>query len=477
MPKLTIDGKLIEVEDGTTILEAAKRLGIKIPHYCYHPALTIAGNCRMCVVEVEGQSKPVISCREAVKEGMVVHTKSPMAIEMRRSVLEFQLINHPVDCPVCDQSGECWLQDYYFEHSRQSSRLIEEKVHKPKAVRIGPNVMLDAERCVECTRCIRFCDEITKTHEMTMEDRSDHSTISIYPRRQLDNPYSLCTVDLCPVGALTSADFRFKKRVWFLTSTPSICNWCSTGCNIFIDSHDGIVYRYRPRENSDVNGAWLCDAGKLSYKQIHADNRVFYPLITIDDEFRRVSWDEAILKLQESMKETKPEEIVGILSARATVEENEAFALFLREKIETTNLCWSGLDSDSGFGDQLIRDADRNPNVRGVTAITEKRFDQTPNAKGYFILDGVTDEELMKIVSSKPDWIVLIASHYDEKRRYPTVILPKATFAEQSGTFVNRKGMKQRFEKAIEPKGESLLGTEIAERLNYSLSPGGRGPG
>jgi NADH-quinone oxidoreductase subunit G len=439
---------------------------------------------------------------------------------MRRSVLEFQLINHPVDCPVCDQSGECWLQDYYFEYSRQPSRLMEEKVHKPKAVRIGPNVMLDAERCVECTRCIRFCDEITKTHEMTMEDRSDHSTIAIYPRCQLGNPYSLCTVDLCPVGALTSADFRFKKRVWFLTSTSSICNWCSTGCNIFIDSHDGIVYRYRPRENSDVNGPWLCDAGRLSYKQIHADNRVIYPLIIVDDEFKRVSWDEAILKIQEIIEETKPEEIAGVLSARATVEENEAFASFLREKIKTTKLYWSGLDSDFAFGDQLIRDADRNPNVRGVTKITENRLDKMPAAKGFFILDGVTEDELLRIISSRPHWIVLIASHlplplckpvpseveggesegvdrYSEQslpslalpppqciggQAYKgkglfCIILPKATFAEQSGTFVNRKGMRQRFEKAIEPRGESLPGAEIAKRLNYSLSPGGRGPG
>jgi len=465
MPKVTIDVKIVEVEEGTTILEAAKRLGIIIPHFCYHPALTIAGNCRMCSVEVEGQAKPVISCREPVKDGMVVKTNSPMAVSVRKSVLEFILINHPIDCPVCDQSGECKLQDYYFEHSLEPSRLGDEKVHKMKAVQIGPNVMLDAERCVECTRCVRFCQEITKTNELTIKERSDHSEISIYNDRELKNPYSLCAVDLCPVGALTSSDFRFKKRVWFLTSTPSVCNHCATACNIFIDHNDGIVYRYRPRKNSDVNGPWMCDEGRLSYNRINAPDRALFPLALKDGDLARVSWDEALLKVSDLMGSVNSDEIAVILSARATLEESEAFAQFFRDKVKTPNIYWSGLDSDPKFADKILRDADRNPNVKGVASITDKRLDEKPAARVYIILDGVTDIELMQIVSSRPKAIVLVASHYDSHQHYPEIVLPKATFAEQPGTFINRGGMKQGFKKAIEPLGESLSGVDIASRL------------
>ncbi len=465
MPKVTIDGKIAEVEEGTTILEAAKRIGIKIPHFCYHPYLTIAGNCRMCSVEVEGQAKPVISCREPVKDGMIVKTNSPMAVEVRKSVLEFILINHPVDCPVCDQSGECDLQDYYFAHSRAPSRLTDEKVHKVKAKKIGPNVMLDAERCVECTRCVRFCQEIAKTNEMTITERSDHSEIAIYNGREITNAYSLCAVDICPVGALTSADFRFKKRVWFLKSTPSVCNHCATACNIFIDHTDHTVYRYRPRENKEVNGAWMCDAGALSYKRINAEDRVLFPMIGKDGEMARTSWDEALANVADVMKIVEPEEIAVILSAQASCEENESVAGFFRDTVKTPNIFWSGADADPSFADNILKDADRNPNESGVRTLTDKRIDGAPRAKIYFIMDGVTEKELMRIVETKPKGIVLIASHYGSHQHYPDVILPKATFAEQSGTFVNRKGIRQKFEKAIEPRGESLSAVDIIARL------------
>ena len=470
MPKATIDGKIIEVEEGITILEAAKRLEINIPHFCYHPSLTIAGNCRMCSVEVEGQNKPVISCREPVKDGMVVHTNSPMAVSTRKSVLEFILINHPVDCPVCDQSGECKLQDYYFEHSLEPSRLEDAKVNKPKAVPAGPNVMLDAERCVECTRCVRFCQEITKTNELTIKERSDHSEISVYPGAELKNAYSMCTVDLCPVGALTSRDFRFKKRVWLLKSAPSVCNNCATGCNIFIDHDDGIVYRYRPRENSEVNGPWLCDEGRLSYKRINSADRILYPMIAKNGSLVRTSWGEALTNVADVIRILKPEEIAVVLSARATIEENEAFASFFRDTVKTPQVCWSGLDDDPGFADAILKDKDRNPNVRGVVPITGRCLDEKFSAAVYFIIDGIADKELMRIVSSKPKGIILIASHYDPSRHYPDLVLPKATFAEQAGTFINRKGIRQKFEKAIEPVGEALSGVEILENLRKCMS-------
>lgn len=475
MPKITIDGKVVEVEDGVTILEAAKRLGILIPHFCYHPMLTIAGNCRMCSVEVEGQSKPVISCREPVKEGMVVKTNSPMAVSVRKSVLEFILINHPIDCPVCDQSGECKLQDYYFEHSLEPSRLGDEKVHKPKAVQIGPHIMLDAERCVECTRCVRFCREITKTNELTIKERTDRSEVTIYPGGELNNPYSLCTVDLCPVGALTSREFRFKKRAWFLKSAPSVCNHCATGCNIFIDHHDGIVYRYRPRENLEVNGHCMCDEGRLSHVRINAEDRALFPSVAKDGDLVRVSWEEALLKASDFIKSVNQDDVALILSARATLEENEALAGFFRDVVKTPNIYWSGLNADPKFADTILRDADKNPNVNGVKTITDRRLDEKSAAKIYFILDGLTDRELMQIVSSRPKAIVLIASHYDSHQHYPEIVLPKASFAEQAGTFTNRNGIRQKFQKAVEPLGESLSGVEIAAKLGENFLPFVRG--
>ena len=236
MPNLTIDGKQIEVPAGTTIIQAADKLGIDIPRYCYHPALPVSGNCRICMVEVEKQPKLQIACYTPVADGMVVKTNSPKVLEARKAVLEFLLVNHPVDCPVCDQAGECKLQDYYMEHGQYDSRLSDVKVKKEKkAFPIGPTVMLDQERCILCTRCVRFADNITKTSEFGVFNRGDHSQLDVYPGKQLDNNYSGNVVDICPVGALTDTDFRFKCRVWYLAKTKSVCPGCSMGCNITVE--------------------------------------------------------------------------------------------------------------------------------------------------------------------------------------------------------------------------------------------------
>ena len=220
MPKLTIDGKEIEVAAGTNLIEAARRLGIEVPHYCYHPGLSIAGQCRLCMVDIEKTPRPTIACNTVAADGMVVRTETERVKETRRSVMEFHLINHPLDCPVCDQAGECWLQIYYMKHGLYDPRMIDEKVHKPKAVPLGPHVMLDAERCILCSRCVRFCDEITGTGELGIFNRGDHSEIGLFPGKDLDNKYSGNVVDICPVGALTDRDFRFQVRVWYL-DTPS----------------------------------------------------------------------------------------------------------------------------------------------------------------------------------------------------------------------------------------------------------------
>ena len=244
MPTVEIDGQTIEVEDGLTVIQAADRLGIEIPHYCWHPGLSIAGNCRMCLVEIEKSPKLQIACNTRVTDGMVVHTKSEKTRTAQKAVLEFLLINHPIDCPVCDQAGECKLQEYYMDYDRQQSRVpLSGKVHKGKAIPIGPHVMLDQERCVLCSRCIRFLDEVTKTHELAFFERGDHNVLALAPGKTLDNPYSTNVADICPVGALTNRDFRFRARVWYLERAESLCTGCANGCNIEIYHREGRIFR------------------------------------------------------------------------------------------------------------------------------------------------------------------------------------------------------------------------------------------
>ncbi|MBP1654683.1 MAG: nuoG, partial [Bacteroidetes bacterium] len=250
MVTVTIDGKQIQANPGQTIIEVARDHGMEIPHFCWHPKLSVAGNCRMCLVEVEKNPKLAIACSTQVAEGMVVHTANERVIRARHAVMEFLLINHPLDCPICDEAGECKLQDYAYSHSIGASRFEEDKVHKPKRVELGPNVLLDTERCIMCSRCVRFCDEIAKKPQLTFTQRGDHVELTTFPGEQLDNPYAMNTIDICPVGALTSRDFRFKARVWEMSATESVCPGCSRGCNIFVWVRNNEILRLTPRFNS-----------------------------------------------------------------------------------------------------------------------------------------------------------------------------------------------------------------------------------
>jgi NADH-quinone oxidoreductase subunit G len=276
MVTLTIDGKPVQVPKGTNLIEAAKMAGIDIPHYCYHPHLSIAGNCRMCQISVKGQPKMTIACNTPAAEGMEVatHETSKDVADAQAATLEFILINHPLDCTVCDQAGHCKLQDYHFEYNARSSRFLEEKVHKVKALPLGPTVMLDGERCIMCTRCIRFCDEVTKTSELGMLNRGDQSVIAVSPGKELNNALSGSVVDLCPVGALTHRKWRFNTRIWFTKQTESICPGCSTGCNVKVAERDGQVVQVKARRNDAVNKEWLCDEGRYGFERFLPTSRV-----------------------------------------------------------------------------------------------------------------------------------------------------------------------------------------------------------
>ena len=322
MPRLTIDGKEIEVAPGTNLIEAAHQAGIEVPHYCYHPGLSIAGQCRLCMVDIEKVPRPQIGCNTAAADGMVVHTQTERVLETRKSIMEFHLINHPLDCPVCDQAGECWLQIYYMKHGLYDPRMVDEKVHKPKAVPLGPHVILDAERCILCSRCVRFCDEVTRTGELGIFNRGDHSEIGLFPGTALENKYSGNVIDICPVGALTDRDFRFQVRVWYLDTTRSVCPGCARGCNIEIHTNrhrthhnrGRRVARIKPRFNADVNRWWICDAGRYGFRWIDDDSRLTTPLVRQGERQVETTWDDAIQTLAGALRRCRPEE-VGILAS------------------------------------------------------------------------------------------------------------------------------------------------------------------
>jgi NADH-quinone oxidoreductase subunit G len=271
---LVVDGQPVVVPKGTTVLQAAERIGIVVPHYCYHPGLSVAGNCRMCLVEIEKTPKLQIGCATTATQGMIVRTTTPRVKTTRQGIMEFLLINHPLDCPICDQAGECRLQQYSAEYGTGESRFVEEKIHNEKRYAIGARVTFDGERCIKCTRCIRFCDEVSKTGELGLFERGGHAIIGAFPGRPLDNAYSGNTVDICPVGALTWRPFRFRARVWFLKDTPSVCAGCARGCNVNLATYDGRIHRITPRLNEEVNSYWMCDFGRQSHEPLYARPRL-----------------------------------------------------------------------------------------------------------------------------------------------------------------------------------------------------------
>ena len=378
MPEVSIDGRKITVSEGTTVIQAAEKMGIFIPRYCYHPGLSIAGNCRICLVNVEKAPKLQIACNTAVTEGMVVHTTSAEAEEGRRAVLEFLLANHPLDCPVCDQSGECDLQNFYLNFGLYNPRFREHKVKKHKAVELGPHVMLDQERCILCSRCVRFTDEITKTGEFGIFNRGDRAELGLYPGDVLENPYSANVVDICPVGALTERDFRYKARVWYLSSAPTVCNGCSQGCNI--DMHyvldrphlnEGArMLRVKPRYNPDVNQWWLCDEGRYGLGWIDQARlgNVRGPGANGED----ATWEQALTAISTAVAELGEEQNGGarigvIASAQLTNEE-----LFLIRDIFEGKLgaqVTTVVPERPGSSDDFLIKADKNPNTLGATLL------------------------------------------------------------------------------------------------------------
>jgi NADH-quinone oxidoreductase subunit G len=483
MPKLSIDGCETTVPNGFTVIQAAEQLGIFVPRYCYHPGLSIAGNCRICLVEVEKLPKLQIACNTPVSEGMVVRTKSAKAEEGRRAVLEFLLANHPLDCPVCDQSGECDLQNFYLNFGLYNPRFRERKVKKRKAVPLGPHVILDQERCILCSRCVRFTDEITKTGEFGIFNRGDHAELGLYPGTELNNRYSANVVDICPVGALTERDFRFKTRVWYLSSAPTICNGCSQGCNI--DLHyvldrphlnDGArIARVKPRYNPHVNQWWLCDEGRYGFGWIDRGR-----LNQVRGPSGAANWEEALAAISTALAE-RPR--IGVIaSAQLTNEE-----LFLVREIFRRRLggqVTTRVPERPGSCDDFLLKSDKNPNTRGATLLGLSGPDAVNAADvvdealagdidflwvmGHDLAALFGDETARKVAAAVP-LFVFSGTNGNATTNLAHWVLPAAAYVEKDGTFVNCHGRAQRIGRAFPPIEDAREDWRILLELSAKL--------
>ena len=472
--RATIDGKAIEVPKGTTVIQAAAQIGIEIPRFCYHEDLPIDGNCRMCLVEVEKMPKLQIACNTQVTEGMVVHTESDKAKQAHRTTLEFLLVNHPIDCPVCDQAGECYLQDQYMDVGLHDSKVEpEEKVHKRKVVDLGP-IMLDAERCVLCSRCLRFEQFVTGTNSFEFRNRGDHTQIATFEDRPITHNYAWNLADVCPVGALLSHDFRFKMRVWFLEPTDSVCPGCSTGCNIYVDHRDEEVHRLRPRRNVEVNKSWMCDIGRVEYKEIALETRVSAARVRRASEWEETSVATALDLVTEKIL-AAPRASAFLATPQATNEDVYMFRLLSERAGGMLDFrVGNPQDKTKVQEDNVLLRADRNPNTTGCLdqGIGRDGVDAILKACAsegvkVLVLQGadLLEDPGVAAAAAKVPFVAVMASHEHPELAKAHCVLPAAVWAEVDGTFTNYQRRVQRIKRAVAPPGAAVPRWELAAGL------------
>ncbi len=441
MPSITLDGRRLEFAPGKTILEVARAAGIDIPHYCWHAGLSVAGNCRICLVEVEKNPRPQVSCYVQAADGMVVHTQSPLAKEARAGVMEMLLVNHPLDCPICDQAGECKLQDYSFEFGTGATRSPVEKTHGPKNVPFGSKIVYDSERCIKCTRCVRFTDEVTRTHELAMAARGDHEIVVMTAKGEFQTPYAMNIIDLCPVGALTSKDFRFESRVWFMDFTESICTSCARGCNVTIGARGGRFLRMTPRENPEVNRWWMCDAGRLGYGFANSASRLgAVPRIRVGPgAWREAAWDEAIA---EAGKVLQTLGRGGVLAdAGLTLEELWLLAELVK-KAGGPLLYSSRIGRD---GDDFLIVNEKGANQKGAEMLGYVRASAPAPVA---ILAVERGDNVPKPLRDGCGAAIVLATDAEDVPQSAQVVFPLSTWAEKDGFLVNCDGIVQPIRKA-----------------------------
>jgi len=503
---ITVDGKQVQVPKGLNLIEAAAKVGVEVPYYCYHPNLSIAGNCRMCKVKVEGMPKLQIGCNTGATEGMIVstHETSEEVARAQRSTLEFLLINHPLDCTVCDQAGHCKLQDYYYQYNAKAARFTENKVHKVKAEVLGPEVVYDGERCIMCTRCVRFCDEITETSELAALNRGDHAVIGIHPGRELNNALSGTVVDLCPVGALTHRRWRFNTRIWYTELEDTICTGCSTGCNAKVAVRDGEVVHVKARPNEAVNKEWMCDEGRYGFGRFQPKSRLTSPYEKVGGEFKSLPWEEALARATKlAQSSTEIGEVAVFLSPQLTLEEMWAATVFAKNVL--------GVNADSGRIAIQIRDRhlssveailispDYSANARAATVLglvpdsdrwredmlnsyNELLSDLRSGAVKRVLLVGdgaIASEDLDPQVEYALNQATSVAitpcglanstngssGELASAHRHCSLVLPSQTVHEKSGVMINRDGRIQRLKALLQPPFGALPDWLLLQRV------------
>jgi len=476
---LTIEGVSLSVPKGTLVIEAAKQAGVMIPHYCYHSGLPVAGVCRMCLVDIEKTPKLQIACATQVAEGMVVNVHGAQAREARKGVLEFLLINHPLDCPICDQAGECELQDYVFQEGRARTRYTPTYAKRFNPVEdFGGDVLYVPNRCILCTRCVRFMDHVAEEPILNVSERGDRAYIGIHPDRRLDHPWAGNVVDLCPVGSLLSKDFLHKARAWELDKTASVCTGCSQGCNIHLDTRDNVVVRARPRANLEVNQYFMCDHGRMQYRWMNRGDRIEAPLVAQGDGLVAVSWDHAFARAAQILRGASGRAVV-LASPRAATE-----ALFLAKRLlagfELTAAFRvervSGEAPLAGVPNLALR-GERAPNVMGATLLGyAEQFEtalQALNRSAVVLvvddpLDGVSADQLRAA-----GHVIYLGTALPDPARAAHVVLPVANVAEEDGTFVNRDQRVQRYFQAKPAPGMARPAWWVLGELLAELELGG----
>lgn len=484
MVALTINGQEVSVKKGATIMEAFYANNIDIAYYCWHPGLSIAGVCRLCMVEIEGNPRLQIACNTQVTPGMKVNNSSPKVKDAVKWGLDFHLINHPLDCPICDQAGECGLQDQYMKYGQYDSEMGERKVKKHKVVDLGPRVVLDSERCILCSRCVRFTDEVSKTHELGIFNRGDRAEVGTFDGRPLANNYSVNTVDICPVGALTSRDFRFRQRAWFLKDAETICTGCSTGCNVKVYHNKEGLFRMKPVYNPDVNGHWMCDAGRDTYKFVNKEARLMDAKVVNNGKSEHMTPLELARRLGGTLKGAGKSAAL-VLTGSYTVEEYEAILNYFKNDVGSSNVFhWINNPESFESFDGLLYRGDKNPNTRGLL---ESMKAAGLSGSWKELIDAIGTGAIKTVVVAGPEnqanfpdmkakisdlskaaklvWLGSGKNNDLEALTGDVALLPVKSYIEKSGTFVNHAGLRQQVERVTTIVAGALSLVEVVQAM------------
>ncbi|MAE75180.1 MAG: NADH dehydrogenase subunit [Bdellovibrionaceae bacterium] len=486
MLKCKINGQDVEVAEGSSIIEAFKATGQDIAHYCWHPGLSVAGVCRLCMVEIEGNPRLQIACNTQVQEGMVINNNSDKIKDAVKWGLDFHLINHPLDCPICAQAGECQLQIQYMKFGQYDPEMAERKVKKRKVVDLGPKIVLDTERCILCSRCVRFTDEVSKTNELGIFNRGDHSEIGTVDDRPLDNPYSVNTVDICPVGALTSREFRFQQRVWYLKNETTVCNGCSTGCSTKVYFNEEGMWRVKPDHNDDVNGYWMCDEGRGTPRFVNKDSRLLSAWNGQKDEGQDLEAGAAAKAVGQTLKKVVAEQgsdkVAFVVTGQYTDQENRAF-LSLAKDLGVKVYHWVNNPEKMDEFDGLLIRGDKNPNTYGLkeamkevgvgspwseleSSVSDLEYVVVAGPENHFAYSDLTDK--VDLFSKANHQVWFVAGDHDVLRAASNKVslIPTKTYVEKDGTYKNFEGREQRIRRVMTLVPGALSLTEASKLMS-----------